>query len=106
MVNLLLKNQSNLDESLRLMAPFYRVFANTLGTGPWFDTWISEPAARHPPTAGVMTVMRRVNPLDRRRSRSSLVVAAAGRRVLARVGDEVRRTPTSRAPCPSTRAPT
>jgi phospholipid/cholesterol/gamma-HCH transport system substrate-binding protein len=40
-VDLLLKNQSNLDESLRLMAPFYRVFANTLGTGPWFDTWIS-----------------------------------------------------------------
>jgi phospholipid/cholesterol/gamma-HCH transport system substrate-binding protein len=39
-VNLLLKNQSNLDESLRLMAPFYRVFANTLGSGPWFDTWI------------------------------------------------------------------
>ena len=23
------------------MAPFYRVFTNTLGTGPWFDTWIS-----------------------------------------------------------------
>ena len=40
-VNLLLKNQSNLDESLRLMAPFYRVFANTLGTGPWFDTYIA-----------------------------------------------------------------
>ena len=40
-VNLLLKNQNNLDESLRLMAPFYRVFANTLGDGPWFDTWIS-----------------------------------------------------------------
>ncbi len=40
-VNLLLKNQNNLDEGLRLMAPFYRVFANTLGTGPWFDTWIS-----------------------------------------------------------------
>ena len=39
-VNLLIKNQSNLDESLRLMAPFYRVFANTLGSGPWFDTWI------------------------------------------------------------------
>ncbi len=34
------KNQDNLDQSLRLMAPFYRVFANTLGTGPWFDTWI------------------------------------------------------------------
>lgn len=40
-VQLLIKNQDNLDESLRLMAPFYRVFANTLGNGPWFDTWIS-----------------------------------------------------------------
>lgn len=40
-VKVLLKNQNNLDESLRLMAPFYRVFANTLGNGPWFDTWIA-----------------------------------------------------------------
>jgi phospholipid/cholesterol/gamma-HCH transport system substrate-binding protein len=40
-VDVLLKNQNNLDQSLRLMAPFYRVFANTLGNGPWFDTWIS-----------------------------------------------------------------
>jgi len=39
-VDVLLKNQDNLDQSLRLMAPFYRVFANTLGTGPWFDTYI------------------------------------------------------------------
>jgi len=39
-VNVLLKNQNNLDESLRLMAPFYRVFANTLGDGPWFETFI------------------------------------------------------------------
>jgi phospholipid/cholesterol/gamma-HCH transport system substrate-binding protein len=39
-VDVLLKNQENLDNSLRLMAPFYRVFANTLGTGPWFDTYI------------------------------------------------------------------
>ncbi|MDN4171651.1 MCE family protein [Nocardioides sp. SOB77] len=39
-VQLLLKNEDNLDRSLRLMAPFYRVFANTLGTGPWFDTFI------------------------------------------------------------------
>ncbi|MCW2843148.1 MAG: hypothetical protein JWN22_1064, partial [Nocardioides sp.] len=34
------KNEDNLDNSLRLMAPFNRVFANTLGTGPWFDTYI------------------------------------------------------------------
>lgn len=39
-VNVLLKDQSSLDEALRLMAPFYRYFANILGTGPWFDTWI------------------------------------------------------------------
>jgi phospholipid/cholesterol/gamma-HCH transport system substrate-binding protein len=36
----LTKNEDNLDDSLRLMAPFYRVFANTLGNGPWFDTYI------------------------------------------------------------------
>ncbi|MBS2939508.1 MCE family protein [Nocardioides sp. J2M5] len=40
-VAVLNKNEDNIDSSLRLMAPFYRVFANTLGTGPWFDTWIS-----------------------------------------------------------------
>lgn len=40
-VNVLRKNEHNLDDSLRLLAPFYRVFSSTLGTGPWFDTWIS-----------------------------------------------------------------
>ncbi len=40
-VSVLRKNQTNLDDALRLLAPFYRVFNNTLGTGPWFDTWIS-----------------------------------------------------------------
>ncbi len=39
-VRLLEDNQSQLDNSLRLMAPFYRVFANTLGNGPWFDSII------------------------------------------------------------------
>jgi phospholipid/cholesterol/gamma-HCH transport system substrate-binding protein len=39
-VQVLRKNQDNLDNSLRLMGPFYRVFANTLGNGPWFDTYI------------------------------------------------------------------
>lgn len=39
-VDVLNKNEDNLDSSLRLMAPFYRVFANTLGNGPWFDTYI------------------------------------------------------------------
>ncbi len=39
-VDTLERNQSELDSTIRLMAPFYRVFANTLGTGPWFDTYI------------------------------------------------------------------
>jgi phospholipid/cholesterol/gamma-HCH transport system substrate-binding protein len=39
-VGLLDSRQAQLDQSLRLMGPFYRVFANTLGTGPWFDTFI------------------------------------------------------------------
>lgn len=39
-VRLLEDNQANLDNTLRLMAPFYRVFTNTLSTGPWFDTII------------------------------------------------------------------
>lgn len=34
------KNEDNLDNGLRLMAPFYRLFANVLGNGPWFDTYI------------------------------------------------------------------
>jgi phospholipid/cholesterol/gamma-HCH transport system substrate-binding protein len=34
------KNEENIDESIRLMAPFYRVFANTLGSGSWWDSWI------------------------------------------------------------------
>ncbi|WP_139977721.1 MCE family protein [Nocardioides litoris] len=39
-LDILNKNEDNIDNALRLLAPFYRVFANTLGTGPWFDTYI------------------------------------------------------------------
>jgi phospholipid/cholesterol/gamma-HCH transport system substrate-binding protein len=39
-VDVLNKDSDQIDQSLRLMAPFYRVFANTLGNGPWFDTYI------------------------------------------------------------------
>lgn len=39
-LQVLTKNEDNIDNSLRLMAPFYRVFASTLGGGPWFDTYI------------------------------------------------------------------
>jgi len=39
-VDVLNRNQDNLDSTLHLMAPFYRVFANVLGNGPWFDSYI------------------------------------------------------------------
>ena len=51
-VSVLNKNQANIDQSIRLMAPFYRVFANTLGTGPWFDTFIKNLPPVVTPTAG------------------------------------------------------
>ncbi|HWJ08619.1 MAG TPA: MCE family protein [Nocardioides sp.] len=34
------KNENNLEDSIVAMAPFYRVFASTLGNGPWFDTYL------------------------------------------------------------------
>lgn len=40
-VDVLLKNQNNLDASMRLLAPFYKVFTSTLGSGPWFDNWVA-----------------------------------------------------------------
>lgn len=42
------KNEDNLDNSLRLLAPFYRYFANVFGNGPWWDIYI----ANMPPVAG------------------------------------------------------
>ncbi|WP_408896947.1 MCE family protein [Nocardioides sp. R1-1] len=45
------KNEDNLEDSIHLMAPFYRVFASTLGNGPWFDTYIFN----LPPVPGTVT---------------------------------------------------
>lgn len=47
------KNEDNLDNSLRLLSPFYRVFANTLGTGPWFDTFIQNLTTFASPLNGI-----------------------------------------------------
>jgi len=51
-LDLLVKNQENLDESLRRMGPFYRVFANVLGTGPWFDTYVQNLVVPAPEVGG------------------------------------------------------
>ena len=104
-VNVLLKNQSNLDESLRLMAPFYRVFANTLGSGPWFDTYIANLPL---PAEGrwLMKTFAKINPFL---VGSSLVVALVVAALVAFwPGSETRSTSprTSRAPSRSTRART
>ena len=44
-LNILTKNLDNIDRGLALLAPFYRVFANTLGNGRWFDTYVQNLSA-------------------------------------------------------------
>jgi phospholipid/cholesterol/gamma-HCH transport system substrate-binding protein len=39
-VDVLKKNQANLDKSIAEFAPFVRLFANNLGNGRWFDTYV------------------------------------------------------------------
>ncbi|MGW0468915.1 MCE family protein [Streptomyces sp. NPDC003027] len=49
-VRLLERNQASLDRSVKLMAPFARVFTNTLGNGRWFDSYIQNLVAPVPVT--------------------------------------------------------
>ncbi|MDT0468984.1 MCE family protein [Streptomyces gibsoniae] len=39
-VTMLERNQASLDRSVRLLAPYVRLFTNTLGNGRWFDSYI------------------------------------------------------------------
>ncbi|WP_367323635.1 MCE family protein [Streptomyces sp. HUAS ZL42] len=39
-VEMLQRNQSSLDRSIKLLAPYVRVFTNTLGNGRWFDSYV------------------------------------------------------------------
>lgn len=47
-LDVLNKNEDNLDEGLRALAPFARVFASAVGNGPWWDTFLYN----LPPTGG------------------------------------------------------
>lgn len=47
-VQMLERNQASLDRSIQLMAPFARVFTNTLGNGRWFDSYIQNLVAPTP----------------------------------------------------------
>lgn len=44
-VNMLERNQASLDRSVKLLAPYVRVFTNTLGNGRWFDGYIQNMVA-------------------------------------------------------------
>ncbi|MER5575687.1 MCE family protein [Streptomyces massasporeus] len=39
-VKMLERNRSSLDRSIELLAPYVRVFTNTLGNGRWFDSYV------------------------------------------------------------------
>ncbi|MFJ8532799.1 MCE family protein [Streptomyces sp. NPDC093591] len=39
-VTMLERNQSSLDRSIKLLAPYTRLFTNTLGNGRWFDSYV------------------------------------------------------------------
>ncbi|MFD4626178.1 MCE family protein [Streptomyces sp. NPDC058475] len=39
-VRMLERNQSSLDRSVKLLAPYVRVFTNALGNGRWFDSYV------------------------------------------------------------------
>nr|WP_030239279.1 MCE family protein [Streptomyces sp. NRRL S-455] len=39
-VRMLERNQASLERSVKLLAPYVRVFSNTLGNGRWFDSYV------------------------------------------------------------------
>ncbi|WP_326653527.1 MULTISPECIES: MCE family protein [unclassified Streptomyces] len=47
-VTMLERNQASLDRSVKLLAPYVRVFTNTLGNGRWFDSYIQNLVAPTP----------------------------------------------------------
>ena len=53
-IDILTKDQTNLDQSVNLLAPFLRDFANTLGNGEFFDTQVIN--LQDVGTAGCFTV--------------------------------------------------
>ncbi|MET8677262.1 MlaD family protein [Streptomyces sp. NPDC004647] len=53
-VSMLERNQSSLDRSVKLLAPYARLFTNTLGNGRWFDSYVQNlvPAGPVVPRSG------------------------------------------------------
>jgi virulence factor Mce-like protein len=44
-VRMLQRNQASLDRSVELLAPYVRLFSNTLGNGRWFDSYVQNMVA-------------------------------------------------------------
>jgi phospholipid/cholesterol/gamma-HCH transport system substrate-binding protein len=49
-VDVLRRNQDELDRGIQSLATFVRVFTNTLGTGRWFDTYVANFGVVGPPS--------------------------------------------------------
>ncbi|RLV56435.1 MCE family protein [Aeromicrobium phragmitis] len=48
------QHEASLDEALRVLPGFYNVYANALGTGPWFDVYLGN----MPPNLGIAHQLR------------------------------------------------
>jgi phospholipid/cholesterol/gamma-HCH transport system substrate-binding protein len=62
--SMLRKNEDSIDEALRVYPTFLRVFSNSLGTGPWFDTYLGglTPSALAPLTKQISDALKAANP--------------------------------------------
>ena len=70
------KHEKDLGDTIAAMAPFTRVFANALGNGRWFDTYIAEP---HDPRRRGRQLMKRLPPCGCRPA-TALAAPAPARR--------------------------
>ncbi|MEU1630957.1 MCE family protein [Streptomyces sp. NPDC020096] len=51
-VRMLQRNEGSLERSIELLAPFARLFANTLGNGRWFDSYVQNLVSVPAPSPG------------------------------------------------------
>jgi phospholipid/cholesterol/gamma-HCH transport system substrate-binding protein len=57
-IDVLEKNRANIDRTAQELAPFVRNFANTLGNGRWFDTFIVNLPPNANPLAALQTLVQ------------------------------------------------
>lgn len=61
------KNEDNIDQGLRLLAPFARIFTKVTGNGPWLDGYVANlppvPGPRHDGHHPMSSRVRGLNPM-------------------------------------------